>query len=171
MHKLRAVLRHVGALHMQDFQAWDGTQEPVSFLTREQCKAVLEHQFDSTTKFSTETAADAIEDQLRSQGRGGGEDVQAVNIDVDNVSVHELRERTAELVESLYDTETVPVAPVTWNGETGNDDRFLLQLRGPPDACVSCAGEAEKQAIEYAGFLFKMYEVQYWWFEMCEMLR
>ena len=149
MHRLKAVLQQMGSYDSHQFKEWNGEQEPVEFLTASQCKLLLKYQFDDHEAFGFENASEAAQNILLSKYRSAQDDASLV-VDEEELPLDELRRQTAMKVDLLCSEEIVVVPSITWNGETGED---------------------EKDAIEYCGFLFLSYEAQYWWFEIFEMLR
>jgi hypothetical protein len=81
---------------------------------------------------------------------GDSRENQDLNRDLDKFTLDELRRLTASEVDRLCSEEIVAVPTVAWDGDTG---------------------ESEKAAIKYCGFLFTTYKVEYWWFEIFDMLR
>lgn len=110
-------------------------------------KQVLEHQFQSLARFEYGGASDAVD--IAKSGFVVSVDEEIVEIDV-NLAVDELRSAVAKRVDTLCSEQLVLVPPVTWNGETGPDEVY---------------------AMANAGFVFTMYEVQCWWFEIFELSR
>jgi hypothetical protein len=146
MHRLKAVLQKMGAFNSRQFKEWKGKQEPVEFLKASQCKLLLKYQFEGHEAFEFENASEAAQAIFLSNLESPQDGASLV---VDD-PLHELRRQTAMKVDFLCREQIVAVPPITWNGESGED---------------------EKNAIEYCGFVFVTYEAQYWWFEVFEMLR
>mmetsp|Transcript_34384 Transcript_34384/g.50329 ORF Transcript_34384/g.50329 Transcript_34384/m.50329 type:complete len:451 (+) Transcript_34384:131-1483(+) len=150
MHKLKAVLKEIGIWQSDQFTNWDGTSEPVNFLSSFQCKEVLEHKFQSRAQFEHGGASDVINEMANSGlEEGPGLDEETVEVDAE-LPVDELRAAVAKRVDTLCSEQLVVLPPVTWNGETGPEEVF---------------------AMENAGFVFTMYEVDCWWFEIFELIR
>ena len=63
MHRLKAVLRQMGAFDSHQFEEWNGEQEPVEFLKASQCKLLLKYRFEGHEAFQLtgEDEKDAIE--------------------------------------------------------------------------------------------------------------
>jgi hypothetical protein len=68
----------------------------------------------------------------------------------EEMMTYELREQVSELAIRLWNEGVIVLPPIIWDGESG---------------------EKEKLAMERAGFLFSMYQVNYWWFEIFELTR
>jgi hypothetical protein len=151
MHRLKAVLQQMGSYDSHQFKEWNGEQEPADFLTASQCKLLLKYQFDSHEAFKFENASEAMQTILLSKVESAqSQDDASLVVDEEELPLDELRQQTAMKVDLLCSEEIVVVPPITWNGETGED---------------------EKDAIEYCGFLFVSYKAQYWGFEIFELLR
>ena len=110
---------------------------------------LLKYQFKGLEAYELENASEAAQATFLRKLESPQDDATLVVVEED-LPLHELRRQTGMKVDLLCNGKIVAVPPVTWNGETGED---------------------EKNAIEYCGFVFVTYEAQYWWFEIFEMLR
>jgi len=148
MHRLRAVLSRMN-VRMDLPKNWNSLggsklTEPVDFISVSQCNNIL--RFDFRAEERPENADGVITDRLF---RTPSIDRLSGAIELGDTSVEvsdqpdKCRAQTAALIETLCSSEIVVVPPVTWDGESGED---------------------EKKAIDTCGFLFSTYEVQCWWY-------
>jgi hypothetical protein len=122
---------------------------------------VLTYSFKDFEDFQTENALDALKQKVQElvntaeveqvgAETGFGRENEDLNRNLDNLTLDQLRRLTASKADRLCSEEIVAVPPVAWDGETG---------------------DSELSAIKYCGFLFTTYKVEYWWFEVFDMLR
>jgi len=128
-------------------------EDPVEAIGgKAQLKALLRHTWHDPTLVEGDTEAKtlllAAVERAKEEARirsGQAEDEEEGD-DLDQASLNSLRRKVNRLAEKGFSAK----ATLSWNGEFG---------------------EEEARAMRRAGFLFELYEVECWWFELFEMFR
>ena len=106
---------------------------------------LVEGDMDAKTLFLNKVE-EAKEEARINSGQAAEEEEEEEPDGLDDSSLDSLRRKVTRLAEKGF----APKGTLSWNGEFG---------------------EEESRAIRRAGFLFELYEVETWWFEIFEMIR